>query len=278
MFYKHGIFCVLLLMACSLLSVAHCETIVEAQKQNTVSSKMADQESEKVDVDKVSEAFGYLVGRNLISLGFEFDLSRVIKGLENSVSGVDSPMSEEECNRAIFIMQDALFQKRAVQNLDAANKFMTENAKNEGVVELEKNKLQYKLTREGTGNVVEAHHSPLLKYSGTFLDGKEFAVSQGDEIVSLCETIPGLSQGIMGMKEGEERILYVHPDLGYGIDDDGYVPPNSLLVFNVAVIKADATAAIGEQQAETSPNSDIPEEQGQEIAKTEELFPKVSSP
>jgi len=276
MFYKHKIFCVSLLVACSLQSVIHCETTMETQERDVASSKMVAKKEEKIDVDKVSEAFGYLIGRNLISLGFEFDLTQVIKGLEDSISGKDSPMSEEECDRAISIMQEELFQKRAVQNLDTANQFMVENAKNEGVVELEKNKLQYRLRREGTGNVVEAHHSPLINYSGTFLDGKEFAVSQGDEIVSLWETIPGLSQGITGMREGEERILYVHPDLGYGVDD-GYVPPNSLLVFNVAVIKANA-ATTEEQAEKTFPSNILPEEQeAQEIATTEELVsPKIS--
>ena len=38
------------------------------------------------------------------------------------------------------------------------------------------------------------------------------------------------------MKEGEKRRLFLHPDLGYGTT--GHLPPNSLLIFDVEVVKA----------------------------------------
>ena len=41
------------------------------------------------------------------------------------------------------------------------------------------------------------------------------------------------------MKEGEKRTIYIHPELGYGTS--GYLPPNSLLVFEIEVVKANAT-------------------------------------
>ena len=41
--------------------------------------------------------------------------------------------------------------------------------------------------------------------------------------IPLDQTIPGFSKGIVGMKEGEKRRLFVHPDLGYGTT--GQLPP-----------------------------------------------------
>ncbi|CRH46510.1 peptidyl-prolyl cis-trans isomerase [Chlamydia trachomatis] len=38
------------------------------------------------------------------------------------------------------------------------------------------------------------------------------------------------------MKEGEVRVLYIHPDLAYGTA--GQLPPNSLLIFEVKLIEA----------------------------------------
>ena len=68
------------------------------------------------DILKVSEAFGHLIGKNLESLGFEFDMTQVIKGMEDSVAGKESPMNETECVQAISIVQEEAFQKLAKKN------------------------------------------------------------------------------------------------------------------------------------------------------------------
>ncbi len=38
------------------------------------------------------------------------------------------------------------------------------------------------------------------------------------------------------MKEGEKRTIYIHPEKAYGVT--GHLPPNSLLIFDVEIIKA----------------------------------------
>ena len=57
-------------------------------------------------------------------------------------------------------------------------------------------------------------------------------------MLSLDEIIPGLKAGLVGMKEGEKRIVYVHPEMGYGTN--GYLPPNSLLTFEIEIVKANS--------------------------------------
>jgi peptidylprolyl isomerase len=220
-------------------------------------------EDGKIDIQKVSEAFGHLIGKNLDSLGFEFNMEQVIKGMEDSVAGKASPMNETECVQAISLVQEESFQKLAEGNLEEADAFMTKNAKNEGVIEIEKNKLQYKVEAQGTGTVVEEHFSPMIRYTGKFLDGKVFGSSQEDELISLDETIQGFGQGIVGMQEGEKRTIYIHPYLGYGTS--GYLPPNSTLVFDIEVVKANASP----EQEESI--SSIPDAGTQEIAIPEGL-------
>jgi len=261
MFSKYKFLSLFFIMSFLALPAAYSKASAEKEEQSISLEEMKGKDG-KVDINKVSEAFGHLIGKNLESLGFEFDMNQVIKGMEDSVAGKNSPMNETECVQAISIVQEEAFQKLAIKNLDIANKFMTDNAKNEGIVEVEKSKLQYKVEQKGTGAVVEDHYSPMIRYSGSFLDGKVFGASQEDELISLDETIPGFTQGIVGMKEGEKRTIYIHPDLGYGTS--GYLPPNSLLVFDIEVVKANAS----NEQDESL--SSIPEEQTREIAIPEE--------
>jgi len=213
------------------------EPKIEEKVVAQVEEKAVVKEEEKgLDIPKISEAFGHLIGKNLDSLGFKFDMDKIIQGIQDSVIGKDSPMSESECIQAISQDQEKKFKKLAGVNLEEAAKFLEANLSQQGIVVLEDKKLQYKIEKEGTGETVQAHFSPLIKYTGKFLDGRVFGASKEDEMISLDETIPGFSKGIIGMKEGEKRTLYIHPDLAYGVN--GNLPPNSLLTFEIEVVKA----------------------------------------
>lgn len=229
-------------LAAFALTLAFSAIYAKAPETNEVQNNVIEEskeESGKIDLQKVSEAFGHLIGKNLDSLGFKFDMDKVTKGIADFNNGKESPMNETECVQAISVVQEEEFQKLANDNLDEANSFMAKNAKEKGVVVLEKDKLQYKIEKQGEGTVVEKHFSPMIRYSGKFLDGEIFGASQEDELISLDDTISGFSQGIVGMKEGEKRTIFIHPELGYGTSS--YLPPNSLLVFEIEVVKANAT-------------------------------------
>lgn len=231
--------------------------------QSTASEEVAKEsqstKNSDVNIPQVSEAFGHLIGKNLESLGFDFDMRNIIKGIQDSLSGKDSPMSESECVQAISLIQENVFQKLAVENLKKAEEFLTSNKSSNGVIEIEKDKLQYKVEKSGEGLEVQSHFSPIIRYTGKFIDGKVFGASKEDEMISLDETIPGFSRGVIGMKEGEKRTLFIHPELGYGTS--GYLPPNSSLVFDVEIIKANAP-----QEQQESITSNIHSKDSDEIA------------
>ena len=216
---------------------------------------VAKQEEKALDIPKISEAFGHLIGKNLDSLGFKFDMEKIIKGIQDSVLGKESPMSEAECIQAISHDQEKKFKVLAEKNLADAEKFLEKNSAEQGIVSLEEKKLQYKVDKEGSGDTVQAHFTPLIKYVGKFLDGKVFGASKEDEMISLDETIPGFSKGIIGMKEGEKRTLFIHPDLAYGVN--GSLPPNSLLTFEIEIVKANQPI---EQEQMAASSIDMEEE------------------
>lgn len=194
-----------------------------------------------VDMKKLSEAFGNFIGRNLQSPGLSFDLESIIKGIREGATGQPSPLTEKEYEEMMTAVQERAFKEMSSANLKSANEFMEKNKKDNGIKEVIPGKLQYSTLKEGDGAVVEPHSSPKIHYTGKYQDGTVFGTSEemgGPITIPLDQTIPGFSKGIVGMKEGEKRRLYVHPDLGYGTT--GQLPPNELLIFDIEVVKANS--------------------------------------
>lgn len=197
-------------------------------------------QDQKVDMKKLSEAFGHFIGRNLNSPGIKFDLENIIKGMREGAAGKPAPMSDQEYEAMMIKVQEQAFKQLSEDNLKAANEFMSKNAKADDVVILEPGKLQYMIIQEGKGTAVTEHSTPQIQYTGKYIDGTVFGSSEqsgGPITIPLDQTIPGFSKGIVGMKEGEKRRLFVHPDLGYGTS--GHLPPNALLIFDIDLVKAD---------------------------------------
>jgi|GEM_PF-2448377 len=199
----------------------------------------------KVDMMKLSEAFGHLIARSLENPIVDFNLESIIKGMHDCARGLEAPMTEEEFEEIIGVLQNESFQQVAEANLKTADDFMAENATKENVVEVKPGKLQYQVMREGHDNdrVITQNSTPRIHYKGMCLDGTAFGDSEqtgGPIAISLNETIPGFGQGIVGMKLGEKRKLFVHPDLAYGVE--GGLPPNSLLIFEVEAVDLPALA------------------------------------
>lgn len=233
------IFAIPTFIAILLHGSCHC---VDQAPQKGTDAQLQTTSNEEIDLKQVSEAFGHFIGKNLNSSpGISFDLEAIIKGMRNGASGKPSPMSEKEYEGAMQKLQERAFERLSADNLKAANEFMQKNSNAEGVVEIEPGKLQYILLEKGNGQKVESHSSPLIHYTGKFLDGKVFGSSQevgGPITIPLDQTIPGFSKGLLGMQEGEKRRLFIHPDLGYGTL--GNLPPNALLIFDIEIIKADS--------------------------------------
>lgn len=191
-----------------------------------------------VDISKVSEAFGNFIGRTLNnpSLGIKFDIEAVIKGIREGSEGKPSPMSERDYEEAVVILQEQGIKKLAEENLAKANDFLAKNAKNSGIIEIEPGKLQYEIIQKGDGPKVAEHTSPLIQYTGKFIDGTVFGSSEesGPIRINLDRTITGFSKGLIGMEKGEKRRLFIHPDLAYGTKGD--LAPNALLIFEVEVV------------------------------------------
>jgi len=223
--------------------------------------------NDNIDMTKLSEAFGNFIGRNLHSPGLKFDMEALIKGIRDGVAGKPSPLTDKEYEEMMAAVQEKAFKEMSETNLKNANDYLNKNVKAEGVVEVVPGKLQYQIIKEGTGAVVEPHSSPQIHYTGKYQDGTVFGTSEemGNPItIPLDQTIPGFSKGIVGMKEGEKRRLFVHPDLGYGTT--GQLPPNEMLIFEVELVKANAEDDKTKAPESTSESKDEDESGDEDFA------------
>ena len=118
--------------------------------------------------------------------------------------------------------------------------FMASNAKQPGVVVLPSG-LQYKIVRSGpaTGLKPQLHDEVKVNYEGKLLSGKVFDSSYQRGVpaaLPLDGLIPAWVEALQLMRPGDEWILYVPPELGYGPEDKGEIPPNSVMIFRIELI------------------------------------------
>jgi peptidylprolyl isomerase/FKBP-type peptidyl-prolyl cis-trans isomerase FklB len=118
--------------------------------------------------------------------------------------------------------------------------FLAKNAKEAGVVTLPDG-LQYKITTSGPadGDKPRAQDEVKVNYEGTLLSGEVFDSSfkRGEPATfPLDEVIPGWTEVMQLMKPGDEWTVWIPPQLGYGEEAKGPIPPNSVLKFRVQLL------------------------------------------
>ncbi len=101
----------------------------------------------------------------------------------------------------------------------------------------------------GKGDAARFRSAVLVNYTGWLYDpckpdhkGAMFDTSKGKPVpfgfmVGAGRVIKGWDQGVVGMKEGGKRLLVIPPQMGYGGQGVGAIPPNSTLVFEVDLVK-----------------------------------------
>lgn len=93
---------------------------------------------------------------------------------------------------------------------------------------------------EGKGEAVKAGGEVTIHYTGWLTDGKVFDSSKTrgkPNTFGLNMLIKGWQEGVPGMKPGGVRRLRIPSDLAYGAKDKEGIPPNSVLIFEIELIK-----------------------------------------
>ncbi|MCA1826456.1 MAG: FKBP-type peptidyl-prolyl cis-trans isomerase [Myxococcales bacterium] len=87
------------------------------------------------------------------------------------------------------------------------------------------------------GQMVSVHYVGALP-NGTVFDARTGSAPTYDFQLGVHDVIQGWDEGLLGAAVGSTRQLIIPPSLGYGPYAVGGLPPNSILVFTVAIVSA----------------------------------------
>ncbi|MEO6379468.1 MAG: FKBP-type peptidyl-prolyl cis-trans isomerase [Caulobacteraceae bacterium] len=131
-------------------------------------------------------------------------------------------------------------EKPAAASSAEADAFLAKNAKEPGVTVLPSG-LQYKIISSGpaAGPHPTLRDEIKVNYSGSLINGEVFdSTDQRGQpaVFPLDGLVAGWTEGLQLMRPGDVWMLYVPPKLGYGAEQKGPIPANSVLVFRLELL------------------------------------------
>ena len=199
-------------------------------------------------MDKLSYALGLGIGRQLSQMGAaDLNIDDFAQAVKDMIDGKEPQVATAEAQQ---IVEDFFRKQEEKQRAEAAEKykgaksegekFLSENAKKEGVVTLPSG-LQYQVLTEGNGKSPTATDKVVCHYEGMLIDGTMFdsSVQRGEPATfPLNGVIAGWTEGLQLMKEGAKYRFFIPYQLGYGERGAGAsIPPFATLVFDVELIE-----------------------------------------
>jgi FKBP-type peptidyl-prolyl cis-trans isomerase FklB len=208
-----------------------------------------------------SYSIGLVFGSQLHSSGLDNTLlfDAVMRGFKDGMGG--KVLGDEDKQRAMQLMRTGR-ETVAARNHAAAREFLAKNATAAGVTSTASG-LQYQVFEAGNAKAA----SPTLTdhvtvhYRGRLLDGTEFDNSDNHAQAAtfgLNGVIKGWREALLLMKPGAKWRLFVPPELGYDMGSPPPIPPGSLLIFDVELVKVEAPAPLSGQGAKGRPDLKVP--------------------
>jgi len=199
-------------------------------------------------MDKVSYALGMGIGQQLAQMGAnEMIIDDFAQGIKDVISGSELKIQHREAQQIVqefFQKQEQKINARRAEqgkvHKEAGEKYLAENAKNDGVVTLPSG-LQYQVLKAGNGKKPSAKDTVKCHYEGFLIDGTVFdsSVQRGEPATfSLQQVITGWTEGLQLMQEGAKYRFFIPYRLAYGEGGAGAtIPPFAALIFDVELIQ-----------------------------------------
>lgn len=190
---------------------------------------------------QVSYCFGVIIGSNMKNTGLDsLDLETFHIAMKDVFSNKPLMVDPKEAEATMQqYMQQAMMKKSAIVK-EKGQKFLQANKTKQGV-KTTASGLQYEVLSQGSGKSPTASDRVTVHYTGKLTDGTVFdsSIQRGQpSTFRMNQVIPGWTEALQLMREGDKWILYIPYSLGYG--ERGYppqIPPFATLIFEVELMK-----------------------------------------
>ena len=169
-------------------------------------------------------------------------MKNFLAGFIAGTTGKNQIMTIEQANEIAQAKVKAIKAREAEKqygdNKAAGEKFLAENAKKEGVKVLPSG-VQYKVIKEGSGEIPADSSTVVVNYEGKTIDGKVFDSSYDrKEPVTFPanRVIKGWTEALVHMPVGSIWEVYIPQELAYGERSTGQLKPFSALIFKIELI------------------------------------------
>ena len=212
----------------------------------------------KVDVELPTaaevDAASYLLGVNIGSIIKnnnladdlkDLNMAEFKKGMQDFIKAEGDPYSPEfaeqfeiDPNTMSQVLNSFIMKRinyKAAVNEAEGKAFLEKNAKREDV-DTTASGLQYTILAEGAGEKITPNDTVWVNYKGSLIDGTVFDQNENTEFVAN-RVIRGWTEGLGLLGEGGKAVFYIPADLAYGDRGNQAIQPNSVLVFDVEVLK-----------------------------------------
>ena len=206
------------------------------------------------EVDSVSYLIGVNFGSFLKGNSFcgdlsELNMSQIKKGMQDFLKaegnmyspefGEQFKINPDQMGRILNGYLGKKNEYKAAYNKATGEKFLAENLA-KGEVDTTATGLQYIIHEEGEGARVQPTDTVWVYYSGKTIDGNEFDSNMGAKEPTRFvanRVIKGWTEGLGLLGDGGKATFYIPSDLAYGERGNRGIEPNSVLIFDVEVVR-----------------------------------------
>ncbi len=193
------------------------------------------------ELEQFSYALGMSIAGNLIQSGVKtVNPELFLAAFKDTYEGKEPLVAPEDANRILEEFIGKANADKGADNMEEGLKFLKENRSQEGVIELPSG-LQYKVLKEGDGEIPTTTDQVKCHYHGTLINGTVFdsSVERGEPATfPVNGVIKGWVEALQLMSTGSKWRLFIPSDLAYGQQGaGGAIGPNTALIFDVELLE-----------------------------------------